>query len=429
MKIHVVRPGDSTWALSRTYGVSQNSIIEVNGLEAQSHLVIGQALVIPSTGTTHVLRAGESLWTLSKRYGVSVDSIIELNKFTNEQVINPGQVIRIPDRSKNYGVIESNGFIQPSTPEKETVVLKESAEYLTYLSPFSHHVNADGSLTELEDETIVNIGKANKNALMLSITNLNESNFDTVVIDNILKSNQLQQTLINNILIAIREKGYYGVIIDFERITPINRELYNNFLRKTVDALHKENKVVATALAPKTFDIQSGSWHGAHDYRAHGEIVDFVIIMTYEWGWSGGPPMAVAPLNEVRKVINYAVSVIPRKKIMMGIPLYGYDWTLPYIPKGEFAEGIGCLEAVVRAANVNAIIKYDMQSQSPFYNYFGKDRAQHVVWFEDARSIMAKFKLVSEYGLRGVSYWSLGQPFPQNWYLLDDMFRITKLVK
>ena len=384
MKIHVVVPGDNTWALAKTYGVSQGLIAEVNGLEAQGSLVIGQALLIPSYG---------------------------------------------PVKPKSYGVIESNGFIQPSKPEREIQVLRESAKYLTYLSPFSHHVNADGTLKALADDTIINIGKANKDAIMLSITNLSESNFDTVAIDTILKSNELQQKLIDNIIIALRAKRYYGVIIDFERITPTNRELYNSFLRKAVIALHKEKKLVGTALAPKTFDVQTGSWHGAHDYKAQGEIVDFVIIMTYEWGWSGGPPMAVAPINEVRKVINYAVSVLPKKKIMMGIPLYGYDWTLPYIAKAEFAESVGCLEAVVRAKNVGARIQYDIKSQSPFYNYVDKQKQAHVVWFEDARSMTAKFKLVSEYGLRGVSYWSLGKAFPQNWYLLNDMFKITKLVK
>jgi spore germination protein len=382
LKIHVVRPGDSVWNLAKIYGVSGANIIKVNGLEAQSHLVQGQALLIP-----------------------------------------------ISEKAQNYGVIESNGFIQPSTPEKETEVLKESALYLTYLAGFSHHVKADGSLAPLPDDTIINVGKANNDAIMLSVTNLSESNFDTATIDKILKSNALQLNVINNIMIALRQKGYYGVIVDFERIPPADRELYNSFLRKLAATVHKDNKILATALAPKTFDIETGSWHGAHDYKSHGEIVDFVIIMTYEWGWSGGPPMAVAPINEVRKVINYAVSVIPKKKIMMGIPLYGYDWTLPYTPGGEFAESIGCQEAVVRAANVGAIIKYDMKSQSPFYNYFGKKKEQHVVWFEDARSMLAKFKLVSEYGLRGVSYWSLGKPFPQNWYELNDLFKITKVVK
>ena len=388
MKIYVVKPGDTPWSIARRFGVSEAKLDEVNGLEAQPHLVLGQALVIPE----------------------NLD-------------FKPGR--------PNYGVAESNGFILPSTPAKETQILKESAPYLTYLAAFSHHVRPDGSLEPIEDGTINNIGKANRDGNMLSVSNITGtvgSNFDTALADKILKSESIQQNLINNIIETLRAKGYYGVIVDFERISPANRELYNNFLRKLASRVHQERKVIATALAPKVYDIKTGSWHGAHDYRAHGQIVDFVIIMTYEWGWSGGPPMAVAPLNEVRKVINYAVSVIPRKKIMMGMPLYGYDWTLPYEPGGEFAESIGPLEAVVRAAKVGAVIKYDLKSQSPTYNYF-KNRVAHVVWFEDPRSVAAKYKLVSEYGLRGVSFWTLGNPFPQNWYILNNMFRITKVVR
>ena len=381
MKIHVVVPGDNTWSIARRYGVSEKSIATVNGLASQKHLVVGQSLLIPTK-----------------------DNI-------------------------NYGVIEANAFIQPSNLAKETQVLKESAAYLTYLSAFSHHVNSEGGLDPLSDETINNIGRNNKDAIMLSVSNLSGSNFDTVLINKILNSEALKQKLIGEITTKLKVGKYYGVIVDFERIPPADRNAYNSLLRALTEQVHKEKKVIATALAPKTYDITSGSWHGAHDYRAHGQIVDFVIIMTYEWGWSGGPPMAVAPINEVRKVINYAVSVIPRKKIIMGIPLYGYDWTLPYVPKGEFAESIGNLEAVDRASRVNAIIKYDVKSQSPHYNYFGADRAQHEVWFEDTRSMLAKFKLVNEYGLKGVSYWALGKPFPQNWYMLDNLFKITKLVK
>lgn len=136
--------------------------------------------------------------------------------------------------------------------------------------------------------------------------------------------------------------------------------------------------------------------------------------------------MAVAPINEVRKVINYAVSVIPPKKIMMGIPLYGYDWTLPYVPKSEFAEAIGNQEAIDRAASYGAVIRYDEKAQSPHYEYVDKARKRHVVWFEDARSVEAKYKLTSAYKLRGVSYWSLSKTFPQNWAVLENMFRIKK---
>lgn len=225
------------------------------------------------------------------------------------------------------------------------------------------------------------------------------------------------------------QKGYYGLNVDFERISPEDRELYNSFLRKMADALHARNYILTTALAPKTSGAQSGPWYTAHDYPAHGRIADFVILMTYEWGWSGGPPLPVAPIDQVRAVLNYAVSVIPRKKIMMGMPLYGYDWALPYEPHGGFAPRVSPQEAIDIARRHGAEIKYDQKSKSPFFNYVDGNRVSHIVWFEDARSVQAKYLLISEYGLRGASYWVLGEEFPQNWEVLNDMFNVVKVIR
>lgn len=73
--------------------------------------------------------------------------------------------------------------------------------------------------------------------------------------------------------------------------------------------------------------------------------------------------------------------------------------------------------------------RYDETAQSPHYNYIDDNGREHVVWFEDARSVEAKYKLVNEYGLMGVSYWVLAQPFQPNWQVLDDMFHITKIIR
>ena len=62
-----------------------------------------------------------------------------------------------------------------------------------------------------------------------------------------------------------------------------------------------------------------------------------------------------------------------------------------------------------------------------FFNYTDEAGIQHVVWFEDARSVQAKYLLVNQDGLRGVSYWVLGLPFPQNWAVLENMFNIVKV--
>lgn len=426
--IYVVKPGDSVWSIARSFNVNPQSIMDDNKITPSTALVDGQTLVIKANSKTYIVKAGDNLWSIARMFGVSPDNIARINNISNPAQIYPGLTITIPTAAKKYGDIEVNAFIQPSTPDKEKVVIDEAVNYLTYITPFSHHITQDGGLTPLDDANILSIAKANNTKTMLSVTNITGTtgaNFNTELIGNILNDNALQDKLINNMLDLIKTDGHKGVIIDFEKIPPKDREKYNDFLRKVVSKLHPDY-LVATALAPKTYDVKSGAWHGAHDYKAHGEIVDFVIIMTYEWGWSGGPPLAVAPINEVNKVISYAVSVIPPKKIMMGIPLYGYDWTLPYMPGGEFAESIGNQEAIDRASKVGAVIKYDVKAQSPYYNYIDKDKNQHVVWFEDARSVATKYRLASSYGLRGVSYWALGNLFPQNWQVLDDMFFIKK---
>jgi len=199
-------------------------------------------------------------------------------------------------------------------------------------------------------------------------------------------------------------------------------------LLRTVNRLRPEGYIVSTALAPKTSAGQTGLLYEAHDYPAHGRIVDFVILMTYEWGWIGGPPWAVAPINEVRKVLNYAVTAIPRNKIMMGVPLYGYDWRLPFIQGTTRAQIITPQEAIRRAARYGVSIQYNYLYQAPFFFYTDETGATHEVWFEDARSVQAKYNVVKEYGLRGVSYWELNLEFPQNWYVLEDSFEISKVV-
>ena len=377
MDIYVVKPGDSLYSIARRFGVSPSDVYEANQLADIPYLVIGQALVIPTTETVYTVQPGDSLWRIAQKYGTSVDSIASLNNLDDPENISPGDVLRIPIRSKNYGFIETNAYLEPSTPERETKIINDVGTYLTYLSPFSYQTNANGSLNAIDDSTMIREAQKFRAAPLMVVTNFSDGNFSTEIVDTILKDEAIQKTLINNIIATMKSRGYYGVNIDFERISPKNRQLYNDFLRRVVDALHPLGYVVSTALAPKPSDYQTGSWHGAHDYKAHGEIVDFVIIMTYEWGWSGGPPYAVAPIDLVEDVIRYAVSVIPSRKIMMGMPLYGYDWPLPYMPDGKWARRISPQDAIKLAAEKGVEIRFDVQTQSPTFKYWDDNRTSY----------------------------------------------------
>ena len=288
-------------------------------------------------------------------------------------------------------------------------------------------MNRDGTLTAPPLDDLKQIADGNNTALMLVVTNLEEGAFNAELGHIILTVQAVQTTLLDAIINTAETVGFTDVHFDFEFLPAEDREAYNAFLRKAKDRLSQAGLLMSTALAPKTSATQSGQWYEAHDYAAHGEIADFVVLMTYEWGYSGGPPMAVSPINEVRKVVDYALTEMPANKILLGQNLYGYDWTLPHVPGGEPARALSPQQAITLARRQHAEIQYDEGAQAPFFIYTDEQGNRHEVWFEDGRSIQAKFNLIKELGLRGIAYWKLGLAFPQNWLLLQDQFTIQKL--
>jgi spore germination protein len=187
--------------------------------------------------------------------------------------------------------------------------------------------------------------------------------------------------------------------------------------------LNEEGYPVIAALAPKTSRDQRGIAYEGHDYALIGASANEVFVMTYEWGYTYGPPLAVAPLASVRRGLDFAVSEIPAEKIFMGLPNYGYDWTLPYKPGESRARSIGNEEALSIARQFGAEIQFDESSATPFF-YYNDNGVQHEVWFEDVRSLQQKFDLIKEFGLRGAGYWQIMQLFRANWLLLQDNFII-----
>ena len=148
--------------------------------------------------------------------------------------------------------------------------------------------------------------------------------------------------------------------------------------------------------------------------------------MTYEWGYTYGPPMAVAPLNKVKEVVDYALTEIPGDKIYLGVPNYGYDWRLPFIRGESKAEKLTNAEAVLRATEYNAEILFDEKAAAPYYYYTDKEGYSHVVWFEDARSISKKLGLASSNGLYGLGYWNYMSYYAENQLVLNALYDIKK---
>lgn len=427
MQIHVVQPGQSILEIARAYNSTVPAIVRANEIPNPNQLVVGQTMVIPIVGSYYWVQPGDNLYSIGRRLGISYQTIAQANRISATQPLQVGLRLYIPPRPKRKA--EINAYVEPLggrvTPELQQSA-RSAAPFLTYLAPFSFRIKRDGTLQAPPLDNFSAIARANGATLMMVVTNLEEGKFSAELGRIILTNPQIQDRLLNNIISTAKQSNFRDVHFDMEFLPPELRQNYTNFLRKAKARLSAEGLLMSTALAPKTSATQAGPWYQAHDYKAHGEIADFVVLMTYEWGFSGGPPMPVSPIGPVRDVIEYALTEMPASKIMMGQNLYGYDWTLPYVPGGQYAKAVSPQRAIEIAAENNVPIRYDTKAQAPHFNYRDSAGKEHKVWFEDARSIQAKFNLVKELGLRGVSYWKLGLPFPQNWLLIENNFDVVK---
>ena len=423
MDIHVVKPNETVAIIAQQYGVGVEQLIFDNQIVDITKLVVGQALLILYPEITHQVEAGDTLYTIANEYGVTTLDLIRNNPYlAGESTLLPGQNIIIRYEDEVIGTMETNGYVYPFV---ENYVLTETLPYLTSLSIFSYGFTMEGELIPIDDEALIaQTLEMGVNPILVLTPFSVYGSFNNELVHAVSTDPVVQENIINNLLVTVREKGYTGVDVDFEFIRAEDREPYAGFIRNLTTRMNAEGYTVSVALAPKVSADQPGLLYEGVDYALLGEIANSVLLMTYEWGYTYGPPMAVAPINKVREVLDYAVTAIPPEKIDMGIPNYGYDWPLPFEKGVTAARSIGNVEAIQIAAANNAVIQYDEVAQSPFFTY-NREGVEHIVWFEDVRSILAKLKLIPEYGFRGVGYWQLMRFFRQNWLLVNALFNIV----
>lgn len=425
MLIHIVKRGDTVYRIAREYGVSASRILSDNGLTQNSTLVVGQALIITLPGITYRVRQGDTLSGIAASYGITLIELIQNNpELIFNDVIQPGQLLTISFLGGKIRQISTLGYAYPHIQRN---VLLRAVPYLTYLAIFSYGFKESGELLEANDTEMIRLGLnygAKPVMVLSSITE--DGSFSSERVSMLLNDEVLQERVLNNAIDVMLRKGYVGMDVDFEYIHKADSEAFLGFLANAHSKLSANGLFLNTDLAPKSSAGQSGLLYEAHNYPAIGAIVDSVLLMTYEWGYTYGPPMAVAPIGPVRDVVEYAVSEIPPEKIFMGIPNYGYDWTLPFEQGISRAENIGNQGAVQRAARYGAEIQFSESAMSPYFNYT-TGGVSHVVWFEDVRSIEAKLALADEYDLMGVGYWNIMRPFNQNFALLAAKYSIRKV--
>lgn len=392
MQIYIVKEGDTIDAIAGAAGMDPLRLAFENQIDAPYRLAVGQSLLVTGGG-----KNGEE----SRLEGIQI-------------------------RNEQTGPVIMNGYAYPWIEE---AVLTETCRFLTSISIFSYGFTESGELippSEEGEEDVIQEAKRQNVIPVLVLTPLGaDGRFNNNLVSILVGSLEIQQKLIRELWSLVQEKGYGEVDVDFEYVLAEDRELFADFVRRLRIIMNLFGIRVTVALAPKTSRDQRGLLYEGIDYKALGEAANGVLLMTYEWGYTYGPPMAVAPINMVRRVVEYALTEIPAEKISLGIPNYGYDWPIPYEQGVTRAISIGYTEAIRLAVDHGVRIYFDETAQSPHFRYW-QYGIQHEVWFEDVRSMHAKFGLIKEFGLAGTGYWQLMRLFRANWLLADHEFLIQK---
>jgi len=288
--------------------------------------------------------------------------------------------------------------------------LKSHSTIIDELATHTYIVNTDGSLY-IQNNVFPKsqVSFANSNGIKPLAVVRNEFNGDLA--HDVLTDSTARTNLLNGIQSSLKSNSFSGVNIDFELLKSSDRDVFTAFMRDLYNMLHPQGFIVSIALPAKTSEAEK--WVYAYDYAKLGSYADQVILMTYDEHYPGGQPGPVASIGWVQRIVNYASSVIPRSKLLLGIAAYGYDWTVSG-GKTISTKSVSIATAASIAANNGTQIQWDSTAQVPYFNYTDS-KGSHSVYFENSTSIGYKLNIVNNSNLKGIAIWRLGLEDESYW--------------
>lgn len=284
------------------------------------------------------------------------------------------------------------------------------------VSPWMYGLSADSKIVhqyppEREAEVTTHINQLRQAGVPIvpSLANITDGLWQYEPVARILHDPQLMEQHIDEIVDLVNRENYAGIDIDYENLKAGDRQAFTEFITKLGKELDAHDKILSVAVFAKETDEGYDERNVAQDYAALGKVADQVRLMAYDRHWATSPPGPTAPIDWVRSVVEYAKSEIPPERVVLGVPLYGYDWV------GNRATSVTWLKALQLAEEHNVRPNYDTKSQTPWFRYTDDQGREHEVWFENSASSKAKFEVARGSGIRGVYLWMYGYEDTKTW--------------
>ncbi len=239
-----------------------------------------------------------------------------------------------------------------------------------------------------------------------------------------------QKAFVDSLLGECKRNGYGGFQIDFENVPWTDRDQLSSLVAETAAALHKEGLQLTIATVPNAPGTPGKSgyshwlyanWRGAYDLKALAQSVDLICLMTYDQNTRWTQPGPVAGYQWTVQQLEYALQLVPKEKLSLGIPVYGYHWFAGDPGKDEkpnpTAEYIGQQEVDQYLAAYHPHLEWDSYDRTAWF-YFYKDDNREWVFYTDKRGFEERLNLARDHNLNGFCSWVLGTEDPAIWTVL-----------
>jgi spore germination protein len=426
MIIHVVQPGETINSISEYYKIPVERLILENGITNPDNLAIGQTIVIVQPETLYTVQVGDTLESIAEQHGVSPMELLRNNPYLSDrEFLYAGETIVINYQTDKSKTIATSGYIFSYIDKS---VLIKTLPFLTYLTIFNYRATSEGQIIATADDTeLIRLAITYGVAPMLFVSTITGDGIASREVNyEILNNPSIQDRLIDNALQILKMKGYYGINIYVEDITFDNLNNIAEYLKKASAIFHSEGFRIVITTTPVTNSETPNVGFEKIDYSKLAEFVDGIIFSSYDWARSFSYPSSIFPVDFLRGLLDYAVSIIPSELIFLGITTLGYNWTLPYVPGATEATVITNENAVQIAAENGIPIQFNEAAQSPYFYYMDSDGTLHVIWFKDARSFDARAALAGEYNLQGLSLWTVMRFDAQMWLIINTQYYIER---
>ena len=374
----------------------------------------------------YVSRRGDTLPSVARRFHLRPEELAQNNALTDPTRLAPGLALAIPgpvEARRREIVVNACAEAPLFSPSSG-----ETLRHASFLCSLSCLMSGDGLLIPPEDGELVRAARTDGAAPLLCVANLTEDGaFSAALAHRVLADGYAQDTFFAQLLSLLETRGYRGAYLHLMYLYPFDRERLTAFLRRAAALLHERGFFLLTAAAPREIGGMGTAAGAAHDYAAHGQSADWIVLTTYDWGHAASEPQPISPLGQIRRALDRAVEQIPREKILLGVSNHACSWTLPWREGRGEASLMSSAAAANLAVAAGAAVRYDRRAAASRFRYRDDAGVLHELWYEDVRSFLSRFALVKDYGLGGLSLWTVNTPNPPLLLAQEELFAAVKL--